>query len=174
MTPSAWIKRFAPLVAPAGNVLDLACGGGRQGRLFLEQDHDVVFVDRDCSGVSDLSGHHRAQICEMDLEDGRNWTFEAGMFDAIVVTNYLYRPHLIDMLDSLRNNAVLLYETFAVGNERFGRPRNPDFLLRPGELLELVQGRLQVVAFEQGRDGDKVVQRICAVRSNDLSACRLT
>lgn len=173
MTPSAWISRFSPLVVPEGKVLDLACGGGRQGRLFLIQDHNVLFVDRDCSGVSDLSDHHRAEICEMDLEDGRPWPFETGAFDAILVTNYLYRPHLVDLLGSLRRGGVLLYETFAVGNERFGRPRNPDFLLKPGELLELVQGRLQVVAFEQGRDGDKVIQRICAARSDDLSGCRL-
>lgn len=174
MTPSPWIDRFASLVAPAGNVLDLACGSGRQGRVFLKQGHNVVFVDRQCSGVSDLSDHPRAEICVMDLEDGRDWPFKTDTFDAIVVTNYLYRPHLADMVSSLRTGGVLLYETFARGNERFGRPSNPDFLLKPGELLELVQGRLQVVAFEQGQDGEKVVQRLCAVRSNEISEYPLT
>ncbi|WP_135074783.1 class I SAM-dependent methyltransferase [Terasakiella sp. SH-1] len=165
MEPSLWIKRFSSLVESGGKVLDVACGGGRHGRLFLQQGHSVVFIDKNIEKLHDLAQHERADIREMDLEDGKIWPFESRAYDAIIVTNYLYRPHLNAMVGSLKEGGILLYETFAVGNEQFGRPRSPDFLLQAGELLELVQGRLQVVAYEHGIDGEKVVQRLCAVHS---------
>jgi len=166
MSPSSWIKRFSHLVN--GTVLDLACGGGRHGRLFLDLGHSVEFADQDVEGLGDLLNNDKALITEIDLEDGRDWPFEKMAYDGIVVTNYLYRPHLSQMLESLKQGGVLLYETFALGNEQFGRPRNPDFLLKPGELLELVDGKLQVIAFEHGIDGEKVMQRICAVKGETL------
>lgn len=162
--PSPWIKRFSSLVK--GEVLDLACGSGRHGRLFMELGNAVTFVDKNVADIQDLTG--RATIIERDLEDGSSWSFEESCFDVIVVTNYLYRPHLSDMLTSLKDGGVLLYETFALGNEQFGRPRSPDFLLKPGELLELASATLQVIAYEHGIDGEKVVQRICAVKSESL------
>ncbi|SCA57432.1 conserved hypothetical protein [Candidatus Terasakiella magnetica] len=165
MLASRWVERFAPLVKESASVLDLACGGGRHGRLFLKAGHQVRFVDKNIEAVGDLSGKSGAQITQMDLEDGKDWPFAPDSFDAIVVTNYLYRAHLGAMLTSLKQDGVLIYETFGLGNDQFGRPRSPDFLLKPGELLKLVEGQLQVVAYEQGIEGEKVVQRICAIKA---------
>lgn len=169
--PSGWIARFAPLAA-GGPVLDLAAGGGRHGRLFLRRGHPVTFADRDVTALADLAGDARATVTEIDLEDGRPWPFPPAAFAAIVVSNYLYRPHLEGLIASLAPGGVLLYETFARGNEAFGRPRNPDHLLRAGELLELARGRLQVVAYECGVVDEApagVKQRLCAVNDLGLS-----
>ncbi|MCG5242760.1 class I SAM-dependent methyltransferase [Azospirillum doebereinerae] len=168
---SPWVVRFAPLVAAGGAVLDLACGSGRHLRLFRERGHPVVGLDRDPRGVADLTGTEGVELVEADLEDASPWPFPAERrFAGIVVTNYLHRPLLPRLLGALAPGGVLLYETFAVGNARFGRPSSPNFLLRSGELLELARGRLQVVAFEQGEIAAPkaaVVQRLCAV--NDLA-----
>lgn len=169
--PSPWVARFAPLVAVGGAVLDLACGSGRHLRLFHRLGHPVVGLDRDLRGTADLAGAAGVERVEADLEDGGPWPLpDERRFAGIVVTNYLHRPLLPRLLDALEPGGVLLYETFAVGNARFGRPSSPDFLLRSGELLELARGRLQVVAFEQGEvvsPKAAVVQRLCAV--NDLA-----
>ncbi len=164
MQPSPWVSRFSNLIRKDSCVLDLACGAGRHGRLFLEKGCRVWFVDKNIDKLDDLSDQGRATLVQKDLEDGQDWSFDDKAFDAIVVTNYLYRPHLSDMLNSLKPDGVLIYETFGMGNEEFGRPRSPDFLLKPGELLDVVQGRLSVVAYEHGIEGEKVVQRICAVK----------
>lgn len=163
--PSPWIIRFAPLVPERGRVLDLACGGGRHTRLFLERRHPVVAVDVDVSGISDLAGNPRLEILEVDLENGRPFPLSGHRFDGIVVTNYLHRPLMADIVDAVAPGGVLIYETFARGHERFGEPSNPDFLLMPGELLEAVRGRLRVIAYEdmvvsEPRPG--AVQRLCA------------
>jgi len=171
--PSRWIVRFAPLAAIGGAVLDLAAGGGRHGRLFLARGHPVTFADKNVSALADLAGEARATVTEIDLEDGRPWPFPAGAFAVIVVSNYLFRPHLDGLVASLAPGGLLLYETFACGNEDFGRPRSPDHLLKPGELLDLARGRLQVVAYEGGvTDGEPaaVKQRLCAVNDLGLSA----
>lgn len=117
--PSAWVARHAGLVPKPGPVLDLAAGGGRHSRLFLDLGYPVAALDRDVSRLGDLQG---AEILAADLEDGSPWPLEGRRFGGIVVTNYLYRP-------------ILIYETFALGQERYGKPRNPEHLLRPGELL---------------------------------------
>ncbi|WP_417840904.1 class I SAM-dependent methyltransferase [Terasakiella sp.] len=174
MTVSPWIDRFSSCVPSDDVVLDLACGKGRHGRFFLDHGHKVLFVDQNVDGLSDLSTVEAAEILQCDLEDGRDWPFEHEQFAAIVVTNYLYRPHLPFLAPTLKQGGVLLYETFALGNEKFGRPRNPDFLLHPNELLEVAQkGGLNVVAFEQGQDGDKVIQRLCAVKGRDTAFLHL-
>lgn len=169
--PSPWVARFAPLVAAGGAVLDVACGSGRHLRLFHGLGHPAVGLDRDLRGTADLAGSAGVERIEVDLEDGRPWPLPDGRrFAGIVVTNYLHRPLLPRLLDALEPGGVLLYETFAVGNARFGRPSSPSFLLRSGELLELTRGRLQIVAFEQGEVASPkaaVVQRLCAV--NDLA-----
>lgn len=167
---SRWVTRFAPLVPAGGTVLDLAAGGGRHARYFLDRGHPVTAVDKDVAAMADLAEDDRAEIVHMDLEDGRPWPFAGQTFAAIVVSNYLFRPHLEGMVGSLAPGGVLIYETFARGNEAFNRPRNPDHLLKSGELLDLVQGRLQVVAYEHGileqEDPAGFKQRLCAV--NDL------
>jgi SAM-dependent methyltransferase len=164
--PSPWIERFAALVAPGARVLDVACGHGRHARLFAARGCHVVAVDRDAAALAALAGEPRIEMRALDLETGRP-VLAGERFDAIVVVNYLHRPLLPELLAALADDGVLLYETFARGNEDYGRPTNPDFLLEPGELLRLIAGRLVAVAFEQGHvsgpDRDAVIQRIVAV-----------
>jgi len=162
--PSAWVRRFAPLIRPGGRVLDLAAGSGRHTRLLLDMGFRTVAVDRAVAPLGPLAGP-RCELRKIDLEDGAPWPL-GGDYDGIVVTNYLHRPLLPDIGRALAPGGVLIYETFALGNERFGSPRNPDFLLRPGELLAAFSG-LTVTAFEQGEVGaprPAVIQRIVAVR----------
>ena len=164
---SLWVARFADLVPAGGRVLDVACGAGRHARSFLQQGHPVTVVDRDTSGVADLGEHPNVEILEFDLEAGKPWPFAGRVFEGVVVTNYLWRPILADIVASVAPGGLLLYETFARGNEQFGHPRNPDFLLRPGELLDAVRGELRVVAYEDRiveEPDPKAVQRIAAVR----------
>ncbi len=167
--PSHWVQRFAPLAPAGGPVLDLACGTGRHGRLFLARGHEVVFLDRDVSLVADLAGNTRAEIIEADLETGDVLPFGDRRFAAIVVTNYLWRPLLPALAAAVDEGGVLIYETFGRGNEAYSRPRNPDHLLRPGELIEAFGTALQIVAYECGLRYDpkpRVIQRIAAVRSD--------
>ena len=168
-TPSSWVTRFAPLAPADGLVLDLACGGGRHGRHFLGHGHTVVFLDRDVSDVQDLAGHANVEIIEADLEGGDALPFAGRLFAAIVVTNYLWRPILPLLADAVAEGGLLIYETFGLGNEEYSRPRNPDHLLRPGELLDAFGKDLQVVAYEHGLRHDpkpRVIQRIAAVNAN--------
>ena len=164
--PSAWVARFAELVPAGGRVLDVAAGGGRHARFFLERGHPVTVVDRSAGGVADLAGHPSVEIVEIDLEDGSAWPFTGRAFDAVVVTNYLWRPILGDIVGAVGPGGVLLYETFRRGQEQFGRPQNPDFLLDDNELIDAVRGALRVVAYEDLvlDDPPRAVQRIAAVR----------
>ena len=163
--PSFWIERFAGLVPQGGAVLDLAAGGGRHAKLFLARGHPVLAVDRDIAELQRLS-HPGLTVLQADLE-AAPWPFGGHRFAGVVVTHYLHRPLLPLLVEAVAEDGALLYETFADGNAEFGRPRNPDFLLRPGELLEAVRGRLAVVAYEHGRverPRTAVIQRIAAVR----------
>lgn len=173
--PSAWIVRFAALIRAGGRVLDLACGTGRHARFLAGLGHAVAAVDRDAAALSALAGLTGVTPLQADLE-GAPWPFGGQSFAAIVVTNYLYRPLFPHLIEALAEGGVLLYETFMQGNERFGRPSNADFLLRPGELLEAFGARLHVVAFEQGevrQPKPAVVQRLCAVRTGAGTTARL-
>ncbi|MFS2134713.1 MULTISPECIES: class I SAM-dependent methyltransferase [Duganella] len=166
-TVSPWVRRYAPLI-PGGEVLDLACGSGRHSRHLAALGHAVVAVDRDNEALAAAAGPE-ITTTEIDLEqEGAAWPFGPERFAGIVVTNYLHRPLIADMLASLAPNGVLLYETFADGNAQFGKPSNPAFLLQPGELLEWARTHgLRVVAFEDGvTDMPKaaMVQRLCAVK----------
>lgn len=159
-TPSSWVARFAPLVSQGGAVLDVACGGGRHSRLFLDRGHPVTGLDKN---VGQSGFAHGAELIAADLEDGSPWPLAGRRFAGLVVTNYLWRPLFPALIAALAPGGVVIYETFALGNERFGRPRNPDHLLGRGELLERFAG-LSVVAYEDGILDDRaVVQRICAV-----------
>jgi SAM-dependent methyltransferase len=163
--PSGWVVRFSALVADGARVLDLACGNGRHSRWFAARGCEVVAVDRDAAALDGLAGVAHVDIVRADLE-ADPWPFAQDAFDAIVVTQYLHRPLFPGILRSLAGDGVLLYETFARGNEAYGKPSNPDFLLDDGELLSRVAGAMTVVAFEQGRlDAERpsVVQRLAAV-----------
>ncbi len=166
--PSPWVVRFAPLVPAGGAVLDLACGSGRHCRFFLDRGHPVTAVDRDTQRLGALSAAPGLTVVTADLETGEDdgWPLGGERFAGIVVVNYLWRPLLPRLADALEPGGALIYETFAVGNQRFGRPRRPEFLLKPGELLDAFAGRLSVVAYEHGiveRPAPAVVQRIAAV-----------
>jgi SAM-dependent methyltransferase len=158
--PSGWVLRWAPLVE-RGPLLDLACGGGRHARLFASRGLEVVAVDRESPVFAE-----KVEFVKADLEDGSPWPLAGRRFAAIVVTNYLHRPLFPRIAESLEEGGVLIYETFMIGNERYGRPSNPQFLLRPGELLEAF-ATLTPLGFEQGRvDSPKLamIQRLCALR----------
>lgn len=165
--PALWITRFSAEVPSRGSVLDLACGGGRHGRLFLRNGCTVTFLDKDISATNDLIGNPLAERIKVDLETDAGWPLDERKFDAVIVTNYLWRPILPHIVAAVAPGGLLLYETFALGNEAFGRPRNPDFLLRPGELLETVRGQLDILGYEQRTEGGpnpRVIQHIAARR----------
>jgi SAM-dependent methyltransferase len=166
--PSAWVVRFSPLIAAGARVLDIACGYGRHARFLASRGVNVTAVDRDPAALAALEGIAGVDRIAADLE-GAPWPFEEASFDAIVVTNYLHRPLFTPIGKSIKAGGLLLYETFMTGHERFGRPSNPDFLLRPRELLT-VFAALHVIAFEQGVDEQpvpRVVQRIAASVRDD-------
>lgn len=162
---SPWVKRHLAGIPESGQVLDVACGGGRHLRLALQYGYHVVGVDRDLAGVADLEGRPGVELIYADLEDGRPFPVRSRTFAGVIVTNYLWRPILPEIVACVAANGVLIYETFAVGNERFGRPGNPDHLLRPGELIDAVRGPLIPIAFEHATltEPNRVVQRIAAV-----------
>lgn len=163
---SDWITRWSHLVPPGGRVLDIACGSGRHLQWFAQRGHAVTGIDRDTSAAAPLASH--VTLIQADIENGP-WPLgsenQPPQFDAVVVTNYLWRALLPTVLASLAPGGVLLYETFAAGNETLGRPSRPDFLLQPGELLEVCKD-LHVVAYEHGvrPDPPRFVQRIAAIR----------
>lgn len=166
LAPSPWIERYAYLVPASARVLDLAAGTGRHALFFAARGNSVVAVDRDENSLAAIAGRAGIEARVLDLETDR-WPLTGEIFDAIVVANYLHRASIPKLFEMLASDGTLLYETFAVGNEAYGRPTNPDFLLREGELLELARERLTVVAFEQGlssnRDKPAVIERIAAV-----------
>lgn len=167
---SHWVVRFASLIPRTGPVLDVASGSGRHARWFLDRGHDVVAIDRDVSGLDDIREYDRLEVVEVDLENGEPFPLGERRFAGVIVTNYLYRPILDQLVSAVASSGVLIYETFAVGNDRFGRPRQPQFLLRPGELLDVVRGELRVVAFEDlvvDHPWPAAVQRIAAVRDRE-------
>ena len=162
VAPSAWVVRWAPLITP-GRVLDLACGSGRHARLLAGLGHEVTALDREPRPLAGV------RFVRADLEDGSPWPLPGERFQGIVVANYLHRPLYPVIERALAPGGVLIYETFMAGNERFGKPSNPAFLLAPGELWAAFAG-LHVIAFEQGlspQPRPAMVQRLCARRARN-------
>jgi len=166
MAPSQWITQHCHLIPPKGHVLDLACGNGRHTRYLLENGFRVTAVDKDLKGVRELERHPNCQLIEVDLELGRPWPF-AETFDAIIVTNYLYRPGFENIVIHCKPNGVLICQTFMTGNEAYGKPSNPDFLLKENELKNAFTKDFETISFEQGyKDSPKpaVIQSYCGRR----------
>jgi SAM-dependent methyltransferase len=162
---SPWVARFAPLIRQGGPVLDLACGKGRHALYLRTRGHPVTALDRDVAALRAEPDQEGLEIIAADLEQGAPWPLGTRRFAAVLVTNYLYRPLFPDLLGAIEPGGLLIYETFALGNERFGRPRNPDHLLRPNELLRLIGDAPTVIAYEYltiGEPYPAVMQRICA------------
>ena len=176
--PSPWVARFAPIAQKNTAVLDIAAGGGRHSQVFLNQGHPVTAIDKNTTALSDLPHQENLKIVKFDMETD-NSMFAQGSplfcqtFGVIVVVNYIFRPLFPGLMDALAPGGLFLYETFALGNEAYARPRNPDHLFKSGELLELTSGQMQIVAYEHGivENGDipGVKQRLCAVKDMNLS-----
>ena len=166
LPPSPWVVRWSRLIAAGGTVLDVACGSGRHVRWLAERGFLLTGVDRDAAALASLDG--MAETVIADIEHGP-WPFEGRRFDAVVVTNYLWRPLLPRIVQAVAEGGVLIYETFAAGNETVGKPSNPEFLLQPGELLRATEA-LRVIAYEDGflDAPDRFVQRIAAVRETTV------
>jgi SAM-dependent methyltransferase len=163
--PSAWVLRWAAHIPAGGRVLDVACGGGRHARYLAGLGFQVEAVDRNGESLRSLAGVAGVTTRAADLENGE-WPYAGRQFEAVVVTNYLHRPLFPALLAALAPGGVMIYETFALGNERYGRPSNPDFLLKPGELLKIAHGRVEVIAYENlvvDFPKPAMIQRVCAV-----------
>ena len=160
--PSEWVRRWSHLIAPHSTVLDVACGAGRHLRYLRGQGHTVVGVDQSAEALAACEG--LGELVQADIENGP-WPFAGRQFGGVVVTNYLWRPLLPTIVASVAPGGVLIYETFAQGNETVGRPARPEFLLTPGELLHVCK-ELRVVGYEDGfiDEPARFVQRITAVR----------
>ena len=177
--PSAWLQRFSHLLqAQSDLVLDLACGSGRNSFYMHSLDVRVLGLDRDGQGFPALNDIGiETQLHDLEAGDaGYDWPFSEHSFAAIIVCNYLHRPLFPHLLASLKPDGLLIYETFAAGNENFGKPSNPAFLLRPGELLAQMQSNstvtMSVIAYEDGYVGQAkpaMVQRICARKTEKIS-----
>jgi SAM-dependent methyltransferase len=167
--PSRWVRRWTHLVAPGGAVLDVASGAGRHSRWFAARGHPVTAIDRDAAALTTMRDEPNIATVAADIENAA-WPLAGdATFAAIVVTNYLHRPLFPQLLRSLGDGGVLIYETFAQGNETVGKPSNPAFLLQPGELVAAVHGQLRVIAFQDGflaEPRPAFIQRICAVKES--------
>jgi SAM-dependent methyltransferase len=166
---SLWVARFLGLVPAGGRILDVAAGGGRHTHLARTRGYAATAVDIDVAGLADLRADAGVEILAADLE-GEPWPLGERRFAGVIVTNYLHRPLLPRLIAAVAEGGALIYETFAEGNAAFGKPANPNFLLKQGELLEAVRGQLTVVAYEHGKieaPRPAVIQRIAAVRGWD-------
>ena len=163
---SSWVKRWSHLVPSRGTVLDIACGQGRHMKWFSEKGHTVVGVDRSAGAIDAAASFGDAVLADIENDP---WPLMAGaqvrQFDAVIVTNYLWRALFPLITQSIAPGGLLIYETFTKGNETVGRPSSPDFLLRPAELLSAFEN-LRIIAFEEGflENPPRFVQRIVAVR----------
>lgn len=168
MTPMPWVCRWAGLIPVGGRVLDVACGNGRHTLYLTSRGYSVEAVDKALPPIAgDPSAGAGVAWRQYDLE-AAPWPFGSEEFQGVVVTNYLFRPLFTSLIDALARGGVLIYATFSMGQERYGRPRNPQHLLMPGELLEVVRGHMRVVAYEDVLDAGESparVQRLCAIKN---------
>ncbi len=164
--PSGWVVQWAPAIDDRGSVLDVAAGGGRHTHYLIGSALSIVAVDKDVAALAAQTWPDEVEIIAADLEDGSPWPLAGRKFTGIVVTNYLYRPLLPQLAALLEPGGLLIYETFAAGNEKYGKPSNPAFLLRPGELLEFAQeSGLTVLGYFSGEVAQPlpaVIQRLAA------------
>ena len=173
MVISNWVSENYYYIKKKGLILDLACGSGRHGRFLLEKWFDVVFLDRDTSQLDWVPEVFRSQVIKHDLESGTSWDFFPCSFDAVVVTNYLYRPIFPDLLSIIDEGGVLIYETFSKGNEIYGKPTNPNYLLEPEELIDLVRPTMRLISFKEGYSNEgkeSITQKIVAVKRSAKTA----
>ena len=164
--PSPWFVKYAPLINKKGRVLDLACGNGRHAIWLAKQGYQVDVIDRDVDVVSNMVGMDNIKVSIIDIETG-DWPQSDQRYDGLIVSRYLYRPLLHTFATMLNPRGVLIYETFMMGNECYGKPSNPDFLLLPNELLEIYSPLLNIISFEQVHEEmprPAVMQRICATK----------
>lgn len=164
LEPSPWVARWIRLLQANSLVLDVACGFGRHSRLVVQHGHRVVAVDRSDEALASVASLPGVRVAQADIEGG-GWPLIGQRFDAVIVTNYLHRPLFPVLLGSVAEAGLLIYETFAKGNERFGRPSNPDYLLEPGELYDVVCPSLRVLGYEDvyvDHPKAAMVQRVCA------------
>ena len=165
--PSDWVKKYISLIPRGKPVLDLACGGGRHVHFLLNEGFSVVAIDKDVKKLNNMSDKPNLKIIEFNLETVAKIPFSEGEFAGIIVVNYLHRPLFPYLANALSDGGVLIYQTFMVGNEAYGRPKNPDFLLTKNELNKVFKEELDVLAFEQGYKDDpkpSVTQSICALK----------
>lgn len=165
--PSDWLLKHAAHIKPGGHILDVAAGNGRNSRWLAQHGFRVEAVDRDSEALGSMKGVDNITLNVADIEN-KAWPYTGQQFDAIVVCRYLHRPLFSALYESLAPGGVLIYETFMQGHEAYGRPSNPDFLLRPGELLEVFDRQLEVITFEEGYQElpkPAMMQRICAIRN---------
>ncbi len=164
LAPSEWVIQWMSAITPRGLVLDFACGSGRHAASLASNGFRVLAIDLDCSRFTPVP--KGVEVREADLELG-DWPLAGRQFDGVVVTNYLFRDRFESLLQCVAAGGVLIYETFAVGNELLGKPSNPDFLLLSDELLARTGEAFDVLGFEQGRierPRPAVIQRLCARR----------
>jgi SAM-dependent methyltransferase len=165
--PSSWIVKYAQLIPKKGRILDLACGSGRHAIWLAKQGYQVDAFDSDAKALANMKGIGNINVSIVDFESD-DWPGSDQRYDGIIVSRYLYRPLLSRLAGLLNPGGILIYETFMAGNERYGKPSNPDFLLLPNELLETYSPLLSIIAFEQGEvemPRPAVTQRICAKKN---------
>lgn len=162
--PSKWVKKYSSLFPHPGPILDVASGGGRHTRYLLRKGYSVIAIDKNVLPLQNLKTPLLSPV-RVDLEAQAPWPFKPDSFGGVVVTNYLHRPIFQNIIDSLAKDGLLIYETFARGNEKFGKPSNPNYLLKPGELIRLTLNELHILSYEDiTTDQPKParLQRICA------------